>query len=42
LNPTTTQTTLVWTPSASATGTATGTACSTSSVTEANAPQRNF
>jgi hypothetical protein len=42
LSPSTTQTTLVWTPSASATGSATGTNCSTTSVTEANAPQRNF
>jgi hypothetical protein len=42
LNPTTTQTTLAWTPSASATGTANETACSTAVVTEANAPQRNF
>jgi hypothetical protein len=42
LNPTTTQTTLVWTPSASATGSTYGTACSTTAVTEANAPQRNF
>jgi len=38
----TTQTTLVWTPSASATGSTYGTACSTTSVSEANAPQKNF
>jgi hypothetical protein len=42
LNPTSTQTTLVWTPSASATGSTFGTACSTASVTEANAPRQNF
>jgi hypothetical protein len=42
LNPITTQTTLAWTPSASATGSTNGTACSTTSVTEANAPRQNF
>lgn len=42
LSPTTTQTTLVWTPSSSATSAANGTACATTAVTEANAPKANF
>jgi hypothetical protein len=42
LSPNTTQTTLTWTPSASATGSTYGTACSTAPITEVNAPQRNF
>lgn len=42
LSPTTTQTTLTWTPSSSATSTATSTACATTAVTEVNAPKANF
>ncbi len=42
LSPTTSTTTLVWTPSASATSSANGTACATTAVTEVNAPKANF
>jgi hypothetical protein len=42
LSPTTSTTTLVWTPSASATSSFNGTACATTAVTEVNAPKANF
>jgi hypothetical protein len=42
LTPTTATTTLVWTPSSSATSSANGTACATTPVTEVNAPKANF
>ena len=42
LNPTSSTTTLVWTPSASATGSLNSLACSTTTVPEANAPIDNF
>lgn len=42
LSPATTQTTLTWTPSASAMGTVNSTPCSTTAVVEANSPKANF
>jgi hypothetical protein len=42
LNPTSTQTTLVWTPSAAATSTSGSTPCATTQVTEIGAPKSNF
>jgi hypothetical protein len=42
LSPSTSKTTLVWTPSSSAKGTSNSTACSTTSVQEANSPIDNF
>ena len=42
LNPTSTTTTLVWTPSAAATSTASNTACETLTVTEIGSPKANF
>jgi hypothetical protein len=42
LNPASTSTTMVWTPSASATSTASNTACETNTVTEIGAPKANF
>jgi hypothetical protein len=42
LNPTSTTTSLIWTPSAGATSTASNTACSVANVTEVGSPKANF